>query len=388
MATRLPFHPPEVLLLGPGPSPASARTLAAQAAPLLGHLDPAFLGLMDQVQADLRVVMGTQNPFTMPISGTGSAGMETCLTNLVEAGDRVVIGTNGVFGGRMKDLAQRLGAEVVEVKSDFGQALDAEAMAKAVAAGPTKLLAFVHAETSTGVLQPPEEIINAAKQQGALVLMDCVTSLAGSHLALDEWGVDAAFSGTQKCLSVPPGLSPVSFSAAAMQRIQARQTKPPSWYLDVGMLANYWGSGERVYHHTAPISMVYALASGLEQVMEEGLEPRYARHQQAAQALYRGLQAMGISCLVAEDIRTPMLTSILVPEGVDEAAARAELRQRHRIEIGGGLGPLKGKVWRIGLMGHGARLQSVLRVLSGLGDVLARAGHKVDLTAALRQAAG
>lgn len=378
---------PELLLLGPGPSPVSPRTLAALSSPLLGHLDPAFLELMDGVQGDLRTVFGTENAFTLPVSGTGSAGMDLCLVNLVEPGDRVVIGTHGVFGGRMKDLVQRLGGEVVEVTAEFGTALDPAAMIAAIDAGPTRLVAFVHAETSTGVLMDPEPIAKAARQAGALVLLDCVTSLGGAPVQLDAWGIDAAFSGTQKCLSVPPGLAPVSLSERAIERIGARSARPPSWYLDVGLLNGYWG-GERVYHHTAPISMVYGLASGLQQALEEGLPARFARHREVAAALYRGLEPLGLRPLVAAAQRTPMLTTVVLPDGFDEVAARRAIRDRHRIEVGGGLGSLKGRVWRIGLMGHGAQLISVTRVLTAMGEQLRVAGQPADISAAIAAALG
>jgi alanine-glyoxylate transaminase/serine-glyoxylate transaminase/serine-pyruvate transaminase len=382
-----PFRPSEVLLLGPGPSPVSHAVLAALGAPVLGHLDAEFVQLMDRVQADLRHAFQTDNRLTLPISGTGSAGMETVLVNLIEPGDRVVVGVHGVFGERMLEIARRLGAETVEVRAEFGSALDPAAVAAAIRGGPTRLVAFVHAETSTGVLQQPRPIASAAREAGALVVLDCVTSLCGAQVQLDEWGIDAAYAGTQKCLSAPPGLSPVSFSARALERIAARRRKPPSWYLDVSLLGSYWG-GERAYHHTAPISMVYALAAALDDVVQEGLEPRFLRHRDVAGALYRGLGALGLECLVPAALRTPMLTSVRVPEGVDELAARRLLRERHRIEIGGGLGTLKGRIWRIGLMGHGARLESVVRVLAALGDALAQQGRAADVAAAVRAAAG
>jgi alanine-glyoxylate transaminase/serine-glyoxylate transaminase/serine-pyruvate transaminase len=258
-------------------------------------------------------------------------------------------------------------------------------MERAIAGGQTKLVAFVHAETSTGVLQPHAEIVRAAKAAGALVVVDCVTSLGGVPVAIDAWGVDAAYAGTQKCLGVPPGLSPVTFSAAALDRVAKRRTRCPSWYLDVQLLGTYWG-GERVYHHTAPVNMVYALGAGLAQVLAEGLEERFARHRRIAAGFWRGLAVLGLECHVPEPLRLPQLTAIRVPDGVDELAARRSIREKHRIEIGGGLGPLKGRIWRVGLMGHGARTESVVRVLAAFGDVLAAAGRKADLAAALRAA--
>ena len=365
----------------------SQQTLTAMSQPLVGHLDPVFLSIMDRVQGDMRRVFTTENRFTLPVSGTGSAGMEICFTNLVEPGDRVVVGVHGVFGTRIVDLVTRLGGEAIEVVSEFGQALDVEGMVAAIRGGPTRLVAFVHAETSTGVLTDPEPIVTAAADVGALTVLDCVTSLGGTPVCIDEWGVDAAFSGTQKCLSVPPGLSPVTFSDRALEKITGRRTPTPSWYLDVGMLSGYWG-GDRAYHHTAPISMVYALEAGLKQVHEEGLPARFARHESVAAALYRGLEVLGLDCLVPAESRTPMLTTALLPEGLDEVGLRRAIRERHHIEIGGGLGALKGRVWRIGLMGHGARTTSVLRVLAAIGDVLHEAGQPVDTAAALRAALG
>ena len=376
---------PELLLLGPGPSPVPQRTLEALSRPLVGHLDPVFLSLMDGVQDDLRRLFATENRFTLPVSGTGSAGMEICLTNLVEPGDRVVVGVHGVFGSRIVDLVTRLGGEAVEVVSEFGRPLDIEGMVAAIRGGATKLVALVHAETSTGVLTDPVPITGAAAEVGAMTILDCVTSLGGAPVKIDEWGIDAAFSGTQKCLSVPPGLSPVTFSDRALEKISGRGTPTPSWYLDASLLSGYWG-GDRAYHHTAPISMVYALAAGLEQVHEEGLPTRFDRHASVAAALYRGLEVLGLPCLVPAESRTPMLTTALVPEGVDEVGLRGTIRERHQIEIGGGLGALKGRVWRIGLMGHGARMTSVLRVLAAIGDVLHEAGQPVDTAAAMRAA--
>jgi alanine-glyoxylate transaminase / serine-glyoxylate transaminase / serine-pyruvate transaminase len=354
--------------------------------PLLGHLDPGFLAVMDLVQADLRRLFRTENPFTLPVSGTGSAGMEICLANLVEPGDRVVVGVHGVFGGRMLDLVERLGGEVVAVTAPFGEPLDPAAMIAAVRAGPTRVVAFVHAETSTGVLIDPAPIAAAAREVGALCVLDCVTSLGGTPVDIDGWGVDAAFSGTQKCLSVPPGLSPVTFSPRALERVAARARRPSTWYLDVGLLSGYWG-GERVYHHTAPISMIFALRSGLEQMHAEGDDARFARHLDVAESLYRGLDVLGLGCLVPAEYRTPMLTTVALPDDIeDEAALRAVIRHESRIEIGGGLGPLVGRVWRIGLMGHGARPESVARVLTAIGDAFVSIGRDVDVAGALAAA--
>ncbi|MCA8942464.1 MAG: alanine--glyoxylate aminotransferase family protein [Planctomycetes bacterium] len=381
------FHDPSsVLLLGPGPSPVSDAVRAAMAAPVLGHLDPEFVQLMDRVQGGLRTLYGTENRFTLPISGTGSAGMEAAVVNLVEPGDRVVVGIHGVFGGRMRDLVERQGGEAVVVEVPFGEPLDPDAMAEAIAGGDTKVVGLVHAETSTGVLQPLAEIVGAARAAGALVVLDCVTSLGGVPVELDRLGVDAAYSGTQKCLSVPPGLAPLSFSERAFERIRSRAKPSTSWYLDAGLLSGYWGEGQRAYHHTAPISMIYGLAAGLDAALGEGLEERFARHADAAQRLHRGLEVLGLECLVPVELRTPMLTSVCVPDGVDELAVRKRLRQLHGIEIGGGLGSLAGRVWRIGLMGHGARPEVVQRLLAALGESLGSVGFRCDVGAAMSTA--
>jgi alanine-glyoxylate transaminase/serine-glyoxylate transaminase/serine-pyruvate transaminase len=382
----MPFVPPEILLLGPGPSPTSPAVRAAQAAPLLSHLDAEFLAMMDRVQRGLRALFGTQNAFTLPISGTGSAGMEAVLVNLIEPGDRAVIGIHGVFGERMAALAKKLGADVVEVRAPFGSALDSAEIAAAAAKAPTKLIAVVHAETSTGVLQPLEGIAAAAKAAGALFVVDCVTSIGGVPLAFDALGVDAAFAGTQKCLSAPPGLSPVTFSARALAAVQARKRPVPSFYFDTALLVGYFGTG-RVYHHTAPISLVYALAAALDEVESEGLAARAQRHRDAAASLRAGLPALSLSPLVDVALATPMLTSIVLPAGVDDKALRPHLRSEHAIEIGGGLGPLAGRIVRVGLMGHGARRENVQRLLAALGDGLARAGVRVDVRAATAAAA-
>jgi alanine-glyoxylate transaminase/serine-glyoxylate transaminase/serine-pyruvate transaminase len=359
---------PRRLLLGPGPSNVPERVLGAMRQPLLGHLDPAFLAIVDEVQERLRRLLGTANELTLPLSATGSAGMEACLANLLERGDDAVIGVAGVFGERMCDVAARIGARVTRVETVLGTALDAGAMAAAIARVRPAVVAFVHAETSTGVRQPVEAIAAAAREAGALVVLDCVTSLGGLPVTLDAWGIDAAYSATQKCLSCPPGLSPVTFSARAVARVRARSSPVQSWYLDVGLLSAYYGR-ERVYHHTAPISAIYALAEGLRIVEEEGLETRFERHRAAARALAAGLAPLGFEPLVAEEIRLPMLAAVRLParalaEG--EAALRRRLLERHGIEVGGGLGRLAGSIWRIGLMGENARASRVERLLEAL----------------------
>jgi alanine-glyoxylate transaminase/serine-glyoxylate transaminase/serine-pyruvate transaminase len=344
------------------------RVLRAMGQPLVGHLDPAFLALLDDVQAGLRRLFGTDNAFTLPLSATGSAGMEACLVNLLEPGDDVVVGVAGVFGERMCEVARRAGARVTRVETEPGTALDDAAMAEAIAEVGPRVVAFVHAETSTGVCQPVEAIARAARDAGAFVVLDCVTSLAGLPLSIDAWGIDAAYSGTQKCLSCPPGLSPVSFSARAIEHVKARQTPVQSWFLDVSLLAGYFG-GERVYHHTAPVSAILGLAEGIRLVEEEGMETRAARHRGAAEQLIEGVKPLGFEPLVAEDQRLPMLTTLRLPERVvvdGEAKLRRALLERYGIEVGGGLGKLAGRIWRVGLMGENARVINVEALLFAL----------------------
>jgi alanine-glyoxylate transaminase/serine-glyoxylate transaminase/serine-pyruvate transaminase len=359
---------PRRLLLGPGPSNVHPRVLAAMAQPLVGHLDPAFLDVLEAVQASLRRLFGTHNTMTLPLSGTGSAGMEACFVNLLEPGDTVVIGVAGVFGERMSEVAARASARVTRVEAVPGTPLEDAAMAEAIARVRPRAVALVHAETSTGVLQPVEGIAAAAREAGALVVLDCVTSLGGLPLALDDWGVDAAYSGTQKCLSVPPGLAPASFSERAVERVRTRGTPVQSWYLDLGLLAGYYGE-QRVYHHTAPISAILGLAEGLRLVEEEGMEIRTKRHLESARALMEGVLPLGFTPLVEEAHRLPMLTSLRLPDAVirsGEAALRHRLLERYGIEIGAGLGALAGRIWRVGLMGENARLTNVEALLNAL----------------------
>ncbi|MBJ22376.1 MAG: aminotransferase class V-fold PLP-dependent enzyme [bacterium] len=364
---------PKRLLLGPGPSNAPPAVLEAMSRPLLGHLDPEFIDLLERVKEGLRNVFGTTNAMTLPISATGSAGMETALVNLLEPGERVVIGVNGVFGGRMAEVASRAGADVTRVEATWGKTLDPSEMAEAIARVRPKVVAFVHAETSTGVCQPVEEIATAAQQADAMVVLDCVTSLAGQPVELDAWGIDAAYSGTQKCLSCPPGLSPTSFSARAIDAVQARETPVQSWFLDLSLLAGYYAGEKRVYHHTAPITATYGLAAGLDLVLEEGLPTRFARHREAAARLVDGLAPMGFVPLVDAADRLPMLTSVELPERIrslGEGSVRARLLQTFGIEVGAGLGPLAGEIWRIGLMGENARPETVDRLLEALHEIL------------------
>lgn len=380
------LDPQPRILLGPGPSDPHPRVLAALGAPTLGHLDPQFLGYMDEIQSLLREALRTTNALTFAVSGTGSAGMEACLVNVLERGDRVVVGENGVFGGRIAEISERLGCEVTRVAAPFGEALDLDRMRDGIRAVKPKLVAVVHAETSTGVLQAIPEIAESARSVGALTLVDCVTSLGGVPVELDAWQVDLAYSGTQKCLSCPPGLAPVSFSERAVAALRARTSKVRSWYLDASLLLNYWG-GERAYHHTAPINMLYALREALLVLREEGYEAAFARHRLCHESLHAGLAAMGLGSPVAPRDRMPQLNAITIPDGADDLAVRRALLRDYGIEIGGGLGPLKGRIWRVGLMGHGARRDNVSAFLGALEEVLVRSGVAVEQGRALHAAA-
>ncbi len=361
-------HPSERVLLGPGPSTVPSRILQALSAPTLGHLDPEYLEIMDETRDLMRQVFKTQNDLTMAVSGTGSAGMEACVVNLIEPGDEAVVCVNGVFGGRMKDVMERTGATVHAVEAPWGQTFEPSAIGEALQQHPkAKVLGIVHAETSTGAHQPLEEISKLVHEAGALLVVDCVTSLGGLPVEVDAWGIDAAYSGTQKCLSCPPGLAPVTFSPRAVEAIEKRTTKVQSWYLDMSMLQSYWGD-ERVYHHTAPINMTYALREALAIVLEEGLDVRVARHQQNHERLRAGLEKMGLTYVPERSLTT--LNAIHVPEGTDEAGVRKALLQDYGIEIGAGLGPFKGKAWRIGLMGHSSSTRNVDLILAALANIL------------------
>lgn len=369
MQIPAPFTAPPRLLMGPGPSDVPPSVLRALSMPLLGHLDPVFVKMMDEIKAMMREVFITKNEMTFPVSGTGSAGMEFCFVNLIEPGDEVVIGVNGVFGNRMVDVAERCGAKVAKVEASWGRIIDPAAVQEAVRARKPKVVAIVHAETSTGALTPVEEISRIAHDAGALMLLDTVTSLGGCPVRIDDWQVDAVYSGTQKCLSCPPGLAPVSLSPRALEAATKRNRKVQSWYLDVNLLASYWGQ-ERVYHHTAPISMNYAIHESLRLVLEEGLENRWKRHRENHELLRNGLAELGLSIASQPGHQLWQLNAVTVPEGVDEAAVRKALLNDHGIEVGAGLGPMKGKIWRIGLMGETSKPENVRRCLDALRKIL------------------
>jgi len=380
-----PLQPPVRVLMGPGPSDIHPRVLEAIGKNTVGHLDPYYLEVMDGLQTMLRNLMKTDNPMTMAISATGSAGMESAVVNVVEPGDSMVVCVNGVFGGRMADVAERAGADVTIVERPWGEVFRPEDLVPALESARPKAVGIVMAETSTGAHQPLEEISRLVHDAGALLLVDAVTSLGGTDVRVDEWQIDVLYSGSQKCLSCPPGLAPISFSPAAMEVVMGRSSKVQSWYLDVSMLADYWGN-DRVYHHTAPINMSYALYEALRIIHEEGLEACFSRHQQQHRALKAGLSALGIHYTAEEGHQLPMLNAVRVPEGVDDQLTRKLLLNRFGIEIGGGLGAFKGKVWRIGLMGYAARSSNVLLFLSALEQLLADQGYAFDHGASIAAA--
>ena len=377
---------PKRLLMGPGPSDVHPNVLKAMATPLLGHLDPEFLNIMNETMDLIRYVFETDNKLTVAMSGTGSSGMETVFVNLIEPGDKVIIGVNGLFGQRMVDVADRAGAEVIQVEAEWGNIIDPKMIEAALKNnGPVKAIAVVHAETSTGVRQPLKEISKLAKEYDALFFVDAVTSLGGINVGVDENEIDAVYSGTQKCISAPPGLSPVSFSNKAVEALNARKTKVQSWYLDLSMIQAYWGK-ERFYHHTAPISMIYSLHEALRLIKEEGLGTVFERHEQNGRALQAGLEAMGLELAAQEGYRLPMLTSVKIPDNVEDANVRKMLLQRYGIEIGGGLGPLKGKIWRVGLMGYSSQRINVMQFLSALETILTELNADINTGKAVRTA--
>ncbi len=357
------------VLLGPGPSLVDPRVLKSMSTPLIGHLDPEFLQLMNTMQEMLRLVMQTENEVTIAIPGTGSAAMEAAFANLIEPGDDVLICINGYFGHRMVDMAERYGATVHTISRPWGEVFTVDEVRAALDENPAMVVGIVHAETSTGAMQPVDDIAKLVHERGGYIIVDTVTSLGGLPVRVDEVGMDACYSGGQKALSCPPGASPLTFSPRAMERIRSRKTKVANWYLDATMLGSYWGS-ERVYHHTAPISMNYAFYESLRVILEEGLENRWQRHRENAQLLWDGLEALDMTLHVEEAYRLPTLTTVRIPSGIDEVAVRKSLLLDYNIEIGGGLGELKGKAWRIGLMGYSSRKENVLLLLSALEKLM------------------
>ncbi len=379
------FQPPVRTLMGPGPSDVHPRILSALARPTIGHLDPLFVDMMDEVKTLLQYAFQTSNQLTIPVSAPGSAGMETCFVNLLEPGDKVIVCQNGVFGGRMKENVERMGATAIMVEDDWGQAVDCNKVEDALKANPdAKVLAFVHAETSTGARSDAKTLCELARKYDCLSIVDAVTSLGGSELRVDDWGIDAIYSGTQKCLSCTPGISPVSFSERATEIIKTRKNRVQSWFLDMNLVMGYWGgTTKRAYHHTAPVNAMYALHESLVMLQDEGLENAWKRHQHNHMALRAGIEALGLSFVVPEADRLPQLNSVTIPEGVEDAAVRSQLLKEFNLEIGAGLGALAGKVWRIGLMGHSSRAENIILCLSALEAVL---GDKVKQGAAISAA--
>ncbi|MDQ6953266.1 MAG: alanine--glyoxylate aminotransferase family protein [Mariprofundaceae bacterium] len=368
------FYPPQRTLMGPGPSDVSPRVLSAMARPTIGHLDPLFVAMMDEVKQLLQYAFQTKNTLTIPVSAPGSAGMETCFVNLIEAGDTVIVCQNGVFGLRMQENVERCGAKAVLVQDEWGRACDPQKLEDALKANPdARFVAFVHAETSTGASTDVKAMCEVAHRYDCLTIVDAVTSLGGSPLDVDDWDVDAVYSGTQKCLSCTPGLSPISFNEVALDVIKHRKTKVQSWFLDLNLVMAYWGEGaKRAYHHTAPVNALYALHESLLILKEEGLEQAWARHQTHHQALKAGLESLGLNFVVPESERLPQLNAVRIPDGVNDAQVRAMLLQDYQLEIGAGLGVMAGKVWRIGLMGYACRKDNVLTCVLALSEVLGR----------------
>ena len=374
------FHPPVRTLMGPGPSDVNPRILEAMSRRTIGHLDPAFVGMMEEIKELLQYAFQTKNKLTMPVSAPGSAGMEMCFVNLVEPGDKVIVCQNGVFGMRMKENVERCGATPIMIEQDWGTPVDPVRLEEVLKENPdASLVAFVHAETSTGAISDAKTLVKLAHQYDCLTIVDAVTSLAGSPLMVDEWEIDAIYSGTQKCLSCTPGISPVSFSEKAIHKITHRKTKVQSWFLDLNLVMGYWGSNaQRSYHHTAPINSLYGFHEALVILQEEGLENSWARHAKNHAALKAGVEAMGLSFFVDEAYRLPQLNAVTIPEGVDEAAVRSTLLKSYNLEIGSGLGPMAGKIWRIGLMGFASNQTNVLNCLGALDAVLSGMGASIE----------
>ena len=377
--THKSFHPPVRTLMGPGPSDVNPRILEAMSRPTIGHLDPAFVAMMDETKELLRYAFQTDHDLTMPVSAPGSAGMEACFVNLVEPGDKVIVCQNGVFGGRMKENVERCGGTAVMVEDEWGKAVDTGKVEEALMANPdARVLAFVHAETSTGAISDAEALAKLAHTHDCLVIADTVTSLGGSPLKVSEWGLDAVYSGSQKCLSCTPGLSPVTFSDRAVEAVKKRKSKVQSWFLDLNLVLGYWGGGaKRAYHHTAPVNTLYGLHEALVVLEEEGIENSWQRHQSNHLALRAGIEAMGLSFVVDEAERLPQLNSVSIPDGVDDATVRSRLLNDYSLEIGAGLGPMAGKIWRIGLMGFASNSRNVLNCLGALDAVLSDMGAPV-----------
>lgn len=370
------FQPPQRTLLGPGPSDVPQRVLEAMARPTIGHLDPQFVKMMDEVKELLRYLFQTKNDMTMAVSGPGMAGMEMCVVNLVEPGDKVIVCRNGVFGGRMISNVERCGGTAIVVDDEWGKPADLQKVEEAFKANPdAKVLGFVHAETSTGVRSDAAALVELAHKYGALTIVDAVTSLGGIPVLVDEWGIDAIYSGSQKCLSCTPGLSPVSFGPRAVEVIKNRKTQVQSWFLDLNLVMNYWGSGaKRAYHHTAPINSLYGLHESLMMVQEEGIENCWKRHHENHLKLKEALEPLGLNFFVEEAYRLPQLNAMIIPEGVNDGAVRSRLLNDYNLEIGGGLGPGAGKLWRIGLMGHSSRQENIDLVSKALSEVLTNTG--------------
>lgn len=379
------FHPPQRTLMGPGPSDVSPRVLEALARPTIGHLDPRFVAMMDELKGLLHYAFQTQNALTVPVSAPGSAGMESCFVNLVEPGDKVVVCQNGVFGGRMKENVERCGGTPVMVEDEWGRAVDPQKVEETLKANPdAKILAFVHAETSTGAQSDAATLAKLAREHDCLTIVDTVTSLGGTPVLVDDWGLDAVYSGTQKCLSCVPGLAPLTFSDRAVEAVHHRTHKVQSWFLDLNLVMGYWGSGQkRAYHHTAPVNALYGLHEALVILQEEGLENAWMRHRRMHVALRAGLEALGLKFIVPEAERLPQLNAVTVPEGIDDLAVRQRLLHEYNLEIGAGLGALAGKVWRVGLMGHACSPKNILLCVSALGAVLGDLGLAVDKSAAV-----
>ena len=376
------FYPPQRTLMGPGASDTHPRVLSAMARPTLGHLDPVFTNMMEELKSLLRYSFQTTNLMTFPVSGPGSVGMEMCFVNMVNPGDKVIVCRNGVFGSRMLENVQRCGGVAVVVDDNWGEPVDPQKVEDALKQNPdTKIIAFVHAETSTGALSDAKTLCEIAQRYNCMTIVDAVTSLGGSPLLIDEWKIDAIYSGSQKCLSCPPGLSPVSFSERVIELVKNRKTKVQSWFMDLNLVLGYWGEA-RTYHHTAPTNALYALHEALVMLYEEGLEHSWARHQRNHEALKAGLETFGTKYLVDEEYRLPQLNSVYIPDGVDEKEVRRRLLAEYNLEIGAGLGDFAGKIWRFGLMGYSSKIDNVMLCLNALETVFSDMGKKVDIGSA------